>query len=171
MIYDCGEKPGQLIRVMMTAKRGESIDCTVRVIWRSIAKEGMVATMKVNTAKAPMAENKAAWNNSVRYSRLGGDVVSAFAACCAASLIFSTGFSSVSSGILLFLFQTEAYPGGFFSATGETGAGNSSDVSFTSAAGAVVSSGVITHNAPGRFLISTFPFPSITPSAITSIFG
>jgi len=83
------------------AKKGELIDCIASVILRSIGKEGVVSTRKVNMAKMPTAENSATWNRRVRYLRLGGDETSAFAACCTESLIFSTGFSLACSGTLL----------------------------------------------------------------------
>jgi hypothetical protein len=51
-----------------------------------MGKDGIVATIKVSTTKAPMAENSNTWNRKVRYFRFGSEVVSAFAA----SLIFLT---------------------------------------------------------------------------------
>jgi len=75
-----------------SANNGELIDWSARVIWRSTGKDGVVLTSKVNIAKAPIAKNSATRNRRVRYFRLGGDVVSAFSACCAASFIFLKGF-------------------------------------------------------------------------------
>ena len=61
-----------------SSKKGESIDCMERVISRSIGKEGVVSTRKVNMAKAPIARNNATRNNTVRYHRVGGDVIVIF---------------------------------------------------------------------------------------------
>src|SRR6266508_2606271 len=106
LINDCGEKPGQLIKLMRAAKSGELMDCKARSISRSMGKDGIVFTMNVNTAKAPMAANRDTWNRNVRYSRFGLEVTSFFAACWAASFTFSTGFSLVVSDILSFLLHT-----------------------------------------------------------------
>src|SRR6266540_4205006 len=112
---DCGEKPGQLMKLISAAKIGELIDCRACVIWISRVNNGVVFTIKVNTANAAMAANSDTWNRNVRYSRFGGEVVSFFAACCAASFTFLTGFSPVSSDILSFLiYKVTSTQKGFF---------------------------------------------------------
>src|SRR5215216_657810 len=102
-IKDCGEKPGQLIRIIKFAKIGELIDCKARVIARSSGNDGIVLTMNVKTPNAAIAAKSDTWNKNVRYSRFGREVVSFLAACSAAPFTFSTGFSPVISDILFFL--------------------------------------------------------------------
>src|SRR6266487_3546531 len=103
IMNDCGEKPGQLIKLIRVEKIGELMDCKARSISRSIGKDGVVLIIKVSTAKAPTAANSDTWNRNVLYSRLGGEVASFWAACCATSFTFSTGFLLVISDIPLFL--------------------------------------------------------------------
>jgi predicted lipase len=80
IINDCGKKPGQLIKFIRSAKIGELIDCKARASSRSMGKDGIVFTIKVSTAKAPMAANNDTWNRNLRYWRFGRDIVSSFAA-------------------------------------------------------------------------------------------
>jgi len=110
IMKDCGENPGQLIKVIKPAKTGELMDCKARSIARSIGKDGIVLTINVSTAKAPMAANSDTWNKNVRYSRFGREVASFFAACWAASFTFSTGFSLACSAIRAFLYLRTDFP-------------------------------------------------------------
>src|SRR5215216_3268922 len=93
MIKDCGENPGQLMRLMNAPKIGELMDCNARVICKSIGKEGVVLTKIVNVVNAPMTASRPIKKRYVRYSRLGGEVTSFLATCWATSFTFSTGFA------------------------------------------------------------------------------
>src|SRR5215216_5592124 len=96
-----GENPGQLMRLISAAKMGELMDCSVRVICRSMGKDGVDLTNRVKVVNAPTTATRPIWNRYVRYSRFGREVTSAFATCCAASFAFSTGFSVACSAIVL----------------------------------------------------------------------
>src|SRR5215208_285843 len=123
MINVCGEKPGQLIRLIRPENSGELMDCRRRVIARSMGKEGVVLTRIVNVVNAPTSAIRPISNRYVRYSRLGREVASAFAACSAAPFTFSTGLLLACSAIGL-SFTKPYCDTGSFTGTGETGAGN-----------------------------------------------